>query len=148
MTRLHFVKKARCVHPSPIDYSVDGKQIQIGEPYWWWKFKHGTKRISKTRPRRSQLTQSNFLGQWYEIEYDISPGSLEDIIERVEALIEECQESLDNMPEHLQESSSSGEILQERIDGMQEWLDEAQNAELDTMSEKDLEAIVENLPSF
>ena len=139
MTRLHFVKKARKDHPGG---------IKKGDSYYHWKFRYSPIRRSKTRPRRSQLTQSNFLSQWYEIEYDISPGSLEDIIERVETLIEECQESLYNMPEHLQDSSSSGEILQERIEGMQEWLDEALNAEFDTMSEEDLGSIVENLPSF
>lgn len=120
MTRLHFVKKARKKNPA----------VKKGESYYWWQFRYGPKRYSKEKPRRSQLTQSDFLSQLYELEDEIaeaapeSPEDLESLrdewVQRIEDLRDECQEKLDNMPEQLQESDS-GQLLQERIDALEEW---------------------------
>lgn len=101
--------------------------IAKGESYYWWQFKNGPKKISKDRPKPSQLTQSNYLSQLYDIQErmeDIkaeSPGDLEGIIEEfkneLEILKDETESSLENMPESLQ-SSPTGELLQERIDAL------------------------------
>jgi len=99
MPRVHFVKKAR--KPNPV--------AEIGEPYYWWKFRYGGKRFSKTHPKQSQLTQSEFLGRYYAIQEGLNEGcyftdfdTLNDGIEtlrnELEELMEETQEKLDNMP--------------------------------------------------
>ncbi len=53
MARAHFVKKARKDNPAA--------GIKAGDSYYWWKFRRGGKHYSKTAPRPSQLTQSEYL---------------------------------------------------------------------------------------
>ena len=148
MPRVNYVKKARQAN------SV----AKVGEPYYWWKFRFGGKRFSKTPPKRSELTQSSFLSQLYDIQdriadlttEDIVGGCLDDIVSEIDSLRDEAQSSLDNMPEHLQETSSSGELLRERIDGLELWGEELQSVnipdELTDEEEKD-EEMVENYES-
>lgn len=135
MPRLHFVKAAR----------KDNPVAKKGEPYYWWQFAFGPKRYSKTQPSRSQLTQSDFLGQLYDIEdriaalggYECSSdleSDLEGIISDIRTLADEQDEKLQNMPESLQ-SSPSGEMLQERYDGMNSWADELESIDLEYDSE-------------
>jgi len=114
--------------------------INEGESYYWWQFKNGGKNISKTSPKRSQLTQSSFLSQIYSIEENISTfhstdpddciNSLEQWIEELNEMKEQCEESLSNMPESLQ-SSPTGELLQERIDGLDEIIQEMESIDTD-----------------
>lgn len=117
MPRVHHVKSARKANPV----------AKKGEPYYWWKFRHGGKRYSTKPPRPSQLTQSNYLGTVRSIVESIDDASFsdfeefnsfrEDIMSQVQDLQGETQESLDNMPESLQ-YSPTGELLQERIDAL------------------------------
>lgn len=131
MARAHFVKKAR----------KDNSVVKKGESYYWWKFNFGSKRYSKTSPSRSQLTQSAFLGQMYDLEDRISGTSIEDqtdaegqiadLTADLENLRDECQDSLDAMPEHLQETSSSGELLTERVENVEEMVSELENIDVE-----------------
>lgn len=117
--------------------------IKKGEPYYWWQFKNSNPTISKTAPKRSQLTRSGYLSQLYdlqdrlgEIRSDVStPDNLEsivsDITSELENLKDECQSSLDNMPEGLQENSSSGQLLQERIDALDSAVSELESVDID-----------------
>lgn len=121
MPRVHFVKKARKDNPA----------VNAGESYWWWKFRFAGKRYSKTRPRRSQLTQSSFLSTLYDLEDalpdEMTEAEAEELTVALEDLSEECWNSLNNMPEHLQDTSSSGELLQDRIDSLDSWIGEISN---------------------
>jgi len=129
MARAQIVKKARKARP---EYG-----IKKGDTYYWWKFRFGSIHYSKTSPTRSQLTQSGFLSQLYDIqdsfEFDQNDleGSVEAHIADIECLRDECQDSLDNMPEHLQESSSSGQLLQERIEALDNWTSELEGIDLE-----------------
>lgn len=106
----------------------DNPVAKTGEPYYWWKFRFGGKHYSRTRPRQSQLTQSAYLGSVYSIIEQIEDAELnsvedfEALVESVrgdmEALRDETQSSLDNMPDSLQESPT-GQLLQERIDALE-----------------------------
>lgn len=120
MPRVHHVKKARKDNPA----------VKAGEPYYWWKFRYGGKRYSKTYPKRSQRTQSAFLGALYDIEDslgdEITREQAEELESDLDALMDECQGSLDNMPYQLQETSESGVLLQERIYALEEWISEIQ----------------------
>lgn len=63
-------------------------------------------------------------------------AEIENLIADLEMLMEECQESLDNMPESLQESSASGELLSERIEGIEGWISELQSIDLEMAEEE------------
>lgn len=137
MPRVQTVKKARKDYP---EYG-----IKKGETYYWWKFNFGPTMKSKTYPKPSQLTQSPFLQQLYDIQDRVNgledPDDLESIISDIESLKEECEENLSNMPEQLQENSDAGQTLQERIDALDEWISELQNIETPTDEELREEAV-------
>jgi hypothetical protein len=115
--------------------------VKKGESYYWWKFNfQRTVHISKTAPRRSQLTNSGFLSTYYDLvdnvrnyftDRDDVQGDLDSYISEIESLRDEQQSSLENMPEHLQENSASGETLRERIDSLENWINELQGVDTD-----------------
>lgn len=127
MARLNVVKKSRKA------YKEFG--IKKGDTYYWWKFRFGGVHKSKTQPKRSQLTQSDFLGQVYDLEdemteaSEIDQGTIDNWVSTLETLRDECQDKLDNMPEQLQENSSSGQLLQERIDQLEDWISNLENVD-------------------
>lgn len=110
--------------------------INKGESYYTWSFMYGTANYSKTRPRQSQLTQSNFMSQYYAFQEridDFKPEVVEDIetfvdtlISDLEGLRDETQDSLDNMPDSLQESPT-GQLLAERVESLEETISELEN---------------------
>ena len=105
------------------DYPDAG--IKKGEEYYHWKFRYGGLHRSKTPPKPSQLTQSEFLSSLYDIQdrlENISADTVEDIQTEVESIAEElnqmaeeCREKHDNMPDGLQEGEV-GQMLDERAD--------------------------------
>lgn len=133
MARLHFVKKAQKDYPE--------SNIKKGESYYWWKFNYGRKQKSKSKPSRSQLTQSDFYGQLWDIQDSIEKfiaETIEDDIggmtSELQDLLDECQEKLDNMPKQLQESSDSGMLLQERIENLESYVSDLES--IDTSLEE------------
>jgi hypothetical protein len=70
MARVHYVKKARKANPV----------AKKGEPYYWWKNRTpgraaGVKRYSKTQPRPSQVTASEFLSSCLAAQEDFEAGT-------------------------------------------------------------------------
>lgn len=130
MPRVHTVKKARKDYPN--------QGIQKGDTYYWWEFRFGGKVRSKTYPKPSQLTQSEFLGTLYDIEErlgdltldDVEEGCLDDIISELENLRDETQDKWDNIPEQLQDTSDAGMLLQERVDSLEEFISDLENVDL------------------
>lgn len=116
----------------------NGEIVKVGEPYYWWKFRYGSKHVSKTQPRPSQLTQSEFLGTIYDLQDrieeissdDIREGTAEsiidDVISQLEDLKSETEDKLSNMPEQLQDSDT-GQLLQGRCDSIDEWIGDLEN---------------------
>ena len=112
-------------------------QIAVGDTYYHWSMMmggRGVKRYSKTYPKRSQLTNSDFLGQMYDIMDDqltveniSSADDLTTIAEDVKALGEEQTEKYDNMPDGLRDGPT-GELLQERAQAMEEWAESIEQA--------------------
>lgn len=128
MAKIHFVKRARKTNPV----------VQKGESYYWWRFAFQPKQYSKTPPTRSQAVRSPFYKELYRIEDDITAGIHKDpdgfrsdVIPDIEQLMQECLDSRDNMPQGLQDSPS-GELLQERADGLEEWINQIEH-ELDNV---------------
>jgi hypothetical protein len=138
MPRVITVEKARKADPR---YG-----IEVGDKYYYWVFKNqrgpGTKVKSKTYPRPSQLTRSNFKSQWRSFGEEIADlavddglyDALQEIAGRIRELGEECQSSLDNMPEGLQQGST-GEMLQERIDNCDSWASEIEGLDQPELEE-------------
>jgi len=148
MARVHFVKSAR----------KDNSVAKKGESYYWWQHAFQPKQLSKNQPTRSQIQSSAFLAELYELEdtkpnpefdadniqscFDDLQSAIEEHIGSIEDLKDQCEESLQNMPEHLQEQSSTGELLQERIDALEQYLSELQSISIsydENQSVKELE---------
>lgn len=118
--------------------------INIGESYWWWAFQNGPKRFSKDRPKPSQLTQSEFLSEFYSYSEEVEEWECDDVddfesyrddmVSNLETMRDNCQEKLDNMPEQLQ-YAPTGELLQERIDGLDELISELSNIYVEEIEE-------------
>lgn len=138
MARAHFVKHARKDHPEA--------GIKKGESYYWWKFRTGgrggAKHYSKTAPKQSQLTQSEFLSRVYEIQERIDAltmpdsglvdlkGEIDSIAEEIRNLGQEQEDKISNMPDSLQQGST-GELLQGRADACEEWASDLENVDLE-----------------
>lgn len=133
--------KTRLDRSQPRDEN-DKVLVAKGETYYWWKFRYSGKYISKTYPTPSQLTQNAYKLFAIDINERItnsrgnvsSPDEFESYVDDIKSEIEsqrdELQEKLDNMPEGLRESSSSGEILQERIDNLENAISEIEGIDL------------------
>jgi hypothetical protein len=144
MPKVNFVKKAR---------KDINSEIKAGDSYYWWKFRYGGKRVSKTPPKPKDLTQSDFLISLYSIEEEIESFSAddkesfdsqkEDILSQIEDLKTETEDKLSNMPEQLQ-SAPTGELLQERIDGLEEWYSELEAIECEYDEDELREELAEN----
>lgn len=128
MARVHFVKAAAK------DYPDHG--IKKGESYYWWAFRYGGKRYSKTQPKQSQLTQSEFLGQWYSIQesyeqlsiddYDDPDdliGDLENLRDEVQQLLDETEEKHSNIEDKFPGGCPVLDTLQERMDACEQTIE-------------------------
>lgn len=130
MARAHFVKKARKAQPE--------HGIKVGDSYYWWEFRYGGKHVSKTAPRQSQLTQSDYLSRVYSmLEYieDMNTetdfeSAKDELLNLAEELRDEQDEKLNNMPDQLQDSET-GELLRERYDALENFHTELDNIEID-----------------
>lgn len=145
MAKVHFVKKAR--------KDIAGTDIKKGDSYYWWKFRFQKgKHCSKTRPKPSQLTQSDFLSRIYDIQERIESMTIDsdfeseipDIISELEELQSECEDKLSNMPDQLQ-SAPVGEMLQNRADEVGNMASDLEsiNLEID-IDEEDIKSEVES----
>jgi hypothetical protein len=136
MARATHVKKAR----------KDNSAVKKGQPYWWWSFRFGGKHYTVNPPRMSQLTQSAFWGEFYSIQEEVEDwtaegnlgtwvadleSAVEEWAQRLTTLGEEAQESLDAMPEGLQEGTT-GELLTSRVEGMEELVGELESWSVDS----------------
>lgn len=117
MPKLNYVKKAR----------KDNPVAKIGESYYWWQFAFSPIQYSKDKPKRWQLTKSEFLQTVYQMEDGLGPtmsvGDLESLITDIEELRDEQQDKLSNMPDTLQDSS----ILNERIETLDDFITELES---------------------
>ena len=111
-----------------------GTEIKAGMPYLWWKFRYGGKhkRCKACPPKASDLTQSEFLAAVADFQersfsdaesLDDLESQKDELVSDLESLRDEQEEKRNNMPENLQESAT-GELLQERYDGIDSVLSE------------------------
>jgi len=120
--------------------------IPAGKIYYKWTFRYGGTHRSLTRPRPSQLTQSEFLSTVYDIgerlgdmtveDLPEAEAGIEEIREELENLRDETQEKLDNMPYQLQEAPT-GQLLQGRIESLEEMISELEGIEIPNREDYD-----------
>lgn len=143
--KVHTIKAARKNYPA--------EGIKKGDTYYKWSIKTGPASgivyRSNTYPKPSELTGSPFQrslleiqerigtidAEGYETAEDFS-SDIEGIISDIEALRDETQGSLENMPEGLQQGDV-GQMLQERIDGLDGWISDLQGVDLDFLFDED-----------
>lgn len=87
-----------------------------------------------------EVTTSDYLlsvgpitNQWND-HYSSDENGAADIVEELESIKDDLQDRLDNMPESLQ-YAPTGELLQERIDGLESAIDELESIDLDDLKE-------------
>jgi len=145
------IKMPRVIHVKAA--RKDNPACKKGESYYHWSFRYGGKHYSKTYPRQSQLTQSDFLSQAYSIQeriedwdYELDANTshedtvadikeqaesfLEEVVSEVEELANECEEKRDNMPEGLQEGPT-GELLEGRASSCEEWASNLESVDIE-----------------
>lgn len=155
MPRVTFVKKAR--------KAIKAYDIKKGDSYYHWSFRRGGKRISKTHPRPSQLTQSEYFGAVYS-----SLENLEDVVKKVDGLVaagtakaedlgtvaaalrelqetfdeqrDSCEEKRSNMEEKFPSGCPSMETMDERISQCEELGPASEDAAVE------VEGIIDDLP--
>lgn len=71
---------------------------------------------------------------WQE-DYELGENTAQCIADELDSIKDQCQDSLDNMPEGLQEGST-GELLQERIDCLDDVISELENIDYDSIKEE------------
>jgi hypothetical protein len=142
--KVHKVEKARD--------DIPGTDIKKGDTYYWWKSFRGPKRVSKTPPRASQTTASEFLSTVYGVGEELEDAVkgddftkesvlavLESAKDEVESAQSECQEKFDNMPEGLQQGDT-GQLLENRCsqcDEVMSAIDQASSEVEDQQVEED-----------
>lgn len=110
-----------------------GVTINAGDSYYRYKFRNSSPyaHCAQHPPGRRDLTQSAFYATMYDLEDALdaitSPDDVDSLIGDIDSLRDETQDSLDNMPDSLQ-SGPTGELLQERIDGLDTWVQELEEA--------------------
>jgi len=128
-----------------------------GDSYFKWQFKGGSPQFSLTPPKQSQLTQNPFYGALYSIgeeleeldpkDYMDEPTSLEvykeEVLSQIQEMLDELEEKQGNMECAGLENVPSYEIVSERLDAVQNWLDEMENIDC----ELDFETIREEVDS-
>jgi hypothetical protein len=146
MPRVNTVEHARK------DYPEAG--IKKGDKYYWWKFRYGGKHMSTTPPKASQLTQSSFLSQLYEIQERLQcleatdaeslKSEVEEIAGELRSLSEECENNRSNMPDGLQEGEV-GQMLESRTEACSSAADELEGIDFDIDEEALIEEAKEEL---
>lgn len=137
------VKKGYRIDKSKPADENDTLLCKKGETYYWWVFRYGGKRESKSYPKQSQLTQSDFLQRFYATQESFEHVDAEDLQMRIEEAVSELQEladeqreKKDNMPYQLQDGDI-GMMLEERADGLDEIVSELES--IDASGYEDLD---------
>ena len=134
-----------------------GSTINKGDEYYKVEAMYQRTKIRciHCKPERSELTGSEYYSWLWDLQdhvaerYDLrSEEGRDELYSELENMRDELQDKLDNMPEQLQ-YASSGETLQERIDSIEDALNELDNAEFPDeddyrVEEEDIEGLPED----
>ena len=130
MARIHMIKKAR----KQTQCSKCNKIIEVGMPYLKATPYHRRPiiRCTECGLESYETSGSDYIrnvgdiANHWEENFGLSEGVHDDIASELEEIRDQQQESLDNMPESLQEGDT-GMMLQERIECLDNVIDELNN---------------------
>lgn len=142
MARVDYIKKAR--KPNPVVTQDDIDRANSGEggaaSYYKWSFRYGGTHYSKTYPRQSQLTQSEYYSAVYKLQEEIqdfvgtTQDSLRDArdgwVDTAREIGDECLEKFENMPEGFQ-CGDTGQLLEQRAEAMDAWAGDLEAIDLE-----------------
>lgn len=147
MTKVNFVKAAAK------DYPQDG--ISKGESYYWWQHYRQSRRLSKTKPKPSEVASSEYERTLLALVENLneSDGSSwgeddrDDLVSQLEDLRDAEQGKFDNMPEGFQQGDV-GMQIEEHISTLDDWIGELQNIDFEeeTPNETPLEQALSTAP--
>ncbi len=126
------------------DYPQHG--IRKGDTYYHWAFFRGRKQMSKTPPRRSQITASPTLSAAYvaheSFEDSLSDAkcvedvatACEDAVSAFDEVLSDYQESISNLEQAFQNGCPALEEKQEQHDSVETFKEELDNAHTELQS--------------
>ena len=143
MGRVYHIKKAK----------KDNAVVSKGEPYYYMIFRMGAtptrkfgfakKVLFKNYPKASEMTMNAYKSAIRSIREEFSSEnfyrdswevSVSEIVDRLTEIKDTAEESYDNMPDHLAESSSSGELLRERMETAEANIDAIESLDLEELN--------------
>lgn len=120
-----------------------GEVIKVGDTYFKGSPFRAKPiiRCTKCGLRRWELSSSEYVQgvgricDCWEEDYELGEDTAQSIADELDNIKDQCQDSLDNMPEGLQ-YGSTGELLQERIDCLDDVINELENINYDSIKEE------------
>lgn len=122
--------------------------VKKGETYYMWSLMSGSRGVthySRTKPKRSQLTNSDFLSQIYDLEDELDfsgaqssedlQAARDEVVLALQNLGEEQQGKFDNLPEGFQQAET-GQLLERRAEACSEIADAYDSVDLDDYDEE------------
>lgn len=137
MGKVKYIKKARKEHKC----SKCGNTIKVGEPYKKGviNFHPDIIRCVECGLKSYEVTTSEYCKEvgciceeWAE-NYGYDESTVDEIVDTFKDLLSQCEDSLENMPENLKESSSTGELLQTRISQLNYAINELENVDAERL---------------
>lgn len=142
--------KAELIQKSRKEYTCSkcGKLIQKGSPYYriTGMYMPTKCRCATCKPERSELTTSDYLSWLYNLQdhlddlYDFEDdGVLENLSSELSDQMDELQGRLDEMPEAFQDTSDAGIQLSERIESLEDAMNEIDGMEYPDKDSEDFQ---------
>ena len=137
MAKVQLIKKARKAWCCQKCHA----EIKVGDPYYRAEVNFGPVFIRCTscglksyEATTSEYTQrvGQLVNEWVDT-YGVSEDALEEIKSEIEEIKDDVESRLDEMPDQLRDSSSSGELLQERLDNLESAYDDLDAIDVDDM---------------
>ena len=146
--------KVQVIQKSRKEYKCSkcGKVIPVGSKYYKGEINFGPTiiRCTDCGLKSYEVTTSDWVmnvGQLldnYSSEYTICEDGVNDIISAIEEIRDDQQDRLDQMPEQLQDSSSAGELLNERIDACENAISDLESINYEDLKNSSLSIFLGN----
>ena len=117
MPRVKHVQSARKPIPSA--------GVEVGDSYYWWKFRHGPKRVSKTYPKRSQLTQSLW-SSVYAAQEELEKAPPDEVLDAAQNVVSEAESARDDYESAAEAFNNEGSN-QERYEAAESFVEQAES---------------------
>ena len=129
-----------------------GKVIPVGSMYYKGEINFGPTivRCSECKLESWEVTTSDYtlsvgpIIYHYADNYDMNEDGLDELVSNLEEIRDDLQSRLDNMPESLQ-YGPTGELLQERIDGLDSAISDLESIDVESLKQDYLDENIDDL---